>query len=120
MIKTSKVVAYIEKLYGVKLLDIQKDCLKHIITGDLIYTPRCFGRSMLYDGYAAYLKDIEGSRVDYSVDPIDFDKVYTYDEVPCGTLYPASMIANYGSQDSEKFKREYCGEYTTYSGSEKQ
>lgn len=119
MIKTSKVVAYIENLYGKKLLDVQKDCLKHIIAGDLIYTPRCFGRSMLYDGYAAYLKNVEGSRVDYNVDPLDFDKVYTYKDVPHSTLYSEYMLGGCESQNPEKFKREYCGEYTTYSGNEK-
>ena len=61
MIKVSKVVSYIEKLYGVKLLDSQKDCLKHIIAGDLIYTPRAFGRSMLYQGYSSYLANIEAT-----------------------------------------------------------
>ena len=115
MIKTSKVVAYIEKLYGKKLLDVQKDCLKHIISGDLIYTPRCFGRSMLYDGYAAYLKEVEGSRVDYDVDPLDFDKVYTYKDIISDGLYSPKLLSECESQHPRKFKREYCGEYTTYS-----
>ena len=115
MIKTSKVVSHIEKLYGVKLLDVQKDCLKHIIAGDLIYTPRCFGRSMLYDGYADYLKRIEGSRVDYTIDPLDFDKVYTYKDVISDGLYSAKILSECEAQCPEKFKREYSGEYTIYS-----
>lgn len=112
MIKTSKVVAYIEKLYGVKLLDIQKDCLKHIISGDLIYTPRCFGRSMLYKGYAAYLNDVEAPMVDYTVDPLDFDKVYTYEDIPYNTLYSDTLPERCKEVSIDKFNREYCGKYT--------
>lgn len=55
MLKVSDVVAHIENLYHVELMDFQKDLLKHIIVGDVIYTPRCVGRSMLYNGYADYL-----------------------------------------------------------------
>lgn len=112
MIKTIKVVAYIEKLYGVKLLDIQKDCLKHIISGDLIYTPRCFGRSMLYKGYAAYLNDVEAPMVDYTVDPLDFDKVYTYEDIPYNTLYSDTLLERCKEVSIDKFNREYCGKYT--------
>lgn len=112
MIKTSRVVAYIEKLYGVKLLDIQKDCLKHIIAGDLIYTPRCFGRSMLYKGYAAYLNDVEAPKVDYTVDPLDFDKVYTYEDIPYDTLYSGTLLERCKEANIDKFNREYCGKYT--------
>lgn len=112
MIKTNKVVAYIEKLYGVKLLDTQKDCLKHIIAGDLIYTPRCFGRSMLYKGYAAYLNDVEAPTVDYSIDPLDFDKVYTYADIPHGTLYSDRLLEQCKEASIDKFNREYCGKYT--------
>lgn len=112
MIKTSKVVAYIEKLYGVKLLDAQKDCLKHIIAGDLIYTPRCFGRSMLYQGYSSYLSNVEAPMVDYTVDPLDFDKVYTYADIPHGTLYSDRLLEGCKEQNIDKFNREYCGKYT--------
>lgn len=112
MIKVSKVVNYIEKLYGVKLLDSQKDCLKHIIAGDLIYTPRCFGRSMLYEGYASYLGKVEAPRTDYSIDPLDFDKVYTYADIPHGTLYSDRLIEQCKEVSIDKFNREYCGKYT--------
>ena len=52
MLKTSEVINYIEKMYDIKLMDYQKEFVKHIVQGDIIYTPRCFGRSMIYNGYA--------------------------------------------------------------------
>lgn len=112
MIKVSKVVDYIEKLYHVELLDVQKDCLKHIMAGDLIYTPRCFGRSMLYQGYASYLANVEAPSVDYSVDPLDFDKVYTYKDIPHGKLYSDRILEECRAYNEEMFNREYCGKYT--------
>ena len=86
MLNVSEVVKYIEELYNIELMDYQKDFLKHIIVCDVIYTPRCFGRSILYNGYAAYLKNVIGNTTDYSVDPLDFDKVYTYKDMPESTL----------------------------------
>ena len=62
MLKVSKVIEHIERLYDVKLFDYQKDLLKHIVAGDVIYTPRCCGRSMLYEGYADYLKKCRRER----------------------------------------------------------
>lgn len=112
MIKVSKVAKYIEKLYGIRLMDVQKDCLKHIIAGDLIYTPRCFGRSMLYQGYASYLSNVEAPIVDYTVDPLDFDKVYTYADVPRGALYSNELLECCKEQNIDTFNREYCGKYT--------
>lgn len=47
MLKTSEVINYIEKMYDIKLMDYQKEFVKHVIQGDVIYTPRCFGRSMI-------------------------------------------------------------------------
>lgn len=42
MLKTSEVINYIEKMYDIKLMDYQKEFVKHIVQGDVIYTPRCF------------------------------------------------------------------------------
>lgn len=113
MLKVSEVAKYIEKLYNIKLLDIQKDFLKHIIAGDIIYTPRCFGRSIIYNGYANYLKNVIGKSTDYSVDPDDFDKVYTYKDVPPNTLYIADIDAVRKSQNEKVFNREYNCKYET-------
>ena len=114
MLKVSEVAKYIERLYNIKLLDIQKDFLKHVIAGDTIYTPRCFGRSMIYNGYADYLKNVVGKSTNYSIDPVDFDKVYTYEDVPLKTFYP-SDIERFKSENEEAFNREYeCGEKNTF------
>ena len=99
---------YIERLYNVKLLDIQKDFLKHVIAGDTIYTPRCFGRSMIYNGYADYLKNVVGKSTNYSIDPVDFDKVYTYKDVPLKTFYQ-----RFKSENEEAFNKEYYCKYET-------
>ena len=105
MLKVCEVAKYIEKLYNIKLLDIQKDFLKHVIAGDTIYTPRCFGRSMIYNGYAEYLKNVLGKSTNYSIDPVDFDKVYTYKDVP--------KDYNFANIDSDVFNREYICKYET-------
>lgn len=113
MLKVSEVAKHIEKLYNIELLDIQKDFLRHVIVGDVIYTPRCFGRSIIYNGYADYLKNVVGKCTDYSVDPDDFDKVYTYKDVTQNTFYFADIDEVYKSGNEEKFNREYNCKYKT-------
>ena len=114
MLKLSEVVTYIEKKNNITLLDKQKDMLCHIIKGDVIYTPRCFGRSMLYEGYADYLKNVVGETVDFSVDPLDFDKVYTIDDVINTPLFGERMIGKLDELERKnkvKFDMEYKCKY---------
>lgn len=114
MLKLSEVVKYIEKKNHITLLDKQKEMLRHIIKGDVIYTPRCFGRSMLYEGYADYLKNVIGKTNDYSVDPLDFDKVYTLDDVINTQLFGGKMIGKLDEWEYEnkaKFDMEYRCKY---------
>ena len=110
MLEVSKVIEYIEKLYDVKLFDYQKDVLKHIVAGDVIYTPRCCGRSILYNGYADYLKNVIGKDVDYSLEPSEFDKVYTYKDIPSNTLYTDEWLEK--RKNSEFFGREFECKYS--------
>lgn len=111
MLKTSEVINYIEKMYDIKLMDYQKEFVKHIVQGDIIYTPRCFGRSMIYNGYADYLKNVIGKETDYSVDLNDFDKVYTYRDVPMGALYPSEHIESAMNKNKKLFEKEYECKY---------
>lgn len=112
MLKVSEVVKHIEKLYGIKISDIQKDFLKHVIAGDTIYTPRYFGRSVIYDGYADYLKNVVGKRVDYSIDTDDFDKVYTLKNIPSNAIYISDIdYEKIKSINEEKFNIEYECKY---------
>ena len=111
MLKVSKVIEHIERLYDIKLFDYQKDLLKHIVAGDVIYTPRSCGRSMLYEGYADYLKSVVGKGTDYSVNPNDFDKVYTYKDVPCNTLYSNEKLEKWKKEDKTLFEKEYECKY---------
>ena len=110
MIKVSAVIKHIEKLYKVELTDTQIDCLKHVIKGDVIYTPRCFGRSMIYNGYADYLTNVVGKSVDYSVSPADFDKVYTYKDVSC-SLLNYERLMEFRNSNPTRFAKEYECEY---------
>ena len=101
MLKVSEVITYIENKNRVNLTEYQKDMLKHIIVGDVIYTPRNFGRSMLYNGYADYLKDVVGKSTNYSVDP--------YKDAP--RLYPDDLVENISNKDEELFNKEYACRY---------
>lgn len=111
MLKVSKVIEHIERLYDIKLFDYQKDLLKHIVAGDVIYTPRSCGRSMLYDGYADYLVHVVGRGTDYSVNPNDFDKVYTYKDVPIGKMYSNNILEKWKKEDKTLFEKEYECKY---------
>ena len=111
MLKVSEVIKYIEKMYDIKLMDHQKDFVKHVIKGDLIYTPRCFGRSMIYDGYADYLKNVVGKSTDYSVDPNDFDKVYTYKDVFPNVLLSSERLEEFKIMNKKNFEKEYECKY---------
>lgn len=111
MIKVSDAVKYIERFSNIKLMDYQKDCLKHIIAGDVIYTPRCFGRRLLYNGYAEYLKNVVGKTTDYSVDPLDFDKVYNFKDVLENTLQDKKKNEKVADEKSKKFDIEYECKY---------
>lgn len=77
----------------------------------MIYTPRCFGRSMLYNGYTTYLKNVVGNTTDYSVDPIDFDKVYTYKDLQENTLIDKKKIEEWKMENPKKFAMEYECKY---------
>lgn len=111
MLKVSDVVAHIEKLYKVELTDLQKDLLKHIIVGDVIYTPRGVGRSVLYNGYADYLRNVVGKTVDYSVNPLDFNKVYTYKDIIDDELMNKNKVEDIKRIAPELFSRNYECKY---------
>jgi len=111
MLKVSDVVTYIENLYHVKLMDFQKDLLKHIIAGDVIYTPRCVGRSMLYNGYADYLQHVVGKTTDYSVDPLDFDKVYTCKDIIDNKLMSKEKLEDIKLKNPKLFDRDFECKY---------
>lgn len=111
MLKVSDVVTHIEKLYKVELTDLQKDLLKHIIVGDVIYTPRGVGRSVLYNGYADYLRNVVGKTVDYSVNPLDFNKVYTYKDIIDDELMNKNKVEDIKRIAPELFSRNYECKY---------
>lgn len=112
MLRVSEIVKYIEDKNEVTLTDVQVDILRHIIKGDTIYTPRACGRSMLYEGYADYLKNIVGKGTDYSINPLDFDKVYRIDNIP-SSMYPEKFLENKKYRDRLLFAKEFECRYRT-------
>ena len=58
---------------------IQKRVLKAIIRGDKTYIARGTGRSLLYNGYADYLKEVIAKDTDRTLYPDEFDSVFTLD-----------------------------------------
>jgi len=110
MLKLSNIIKFIEKKNGIKLLDTQKDCLKHIVKGDIIYTPRCFGRSMLYEGYADYLKSEIAKTTDYSVESDDFDIVYKSTDV-ANTFIPKDRMEEMRQNNLKNFEKEFECKY---------
>lgn len=115
MLRVSEIVKYIEDKNEVTLTDVQVDILRHIIKGEIIYTPRACGRSMLYEGYADYLKNVVGKGTDYSIDPLDFDKVYRFSDIKkdTGMYYPENFAENMKSKDGSRFAKEFECRYRT-------
>lgn len=77
MIDAKKVKQYIEEKNNIKLTSMQYQILKAIIRGDTIYTYRGIGRSMLYNGYADYLKDVISKDTDRTIALNEFDSMFT-------------------------------------------
>ena len=63
MIDAKEVKRYIEDKNNITLDPIQYQILKAIIRGDEVYTARGVGRSLLYNGYADYLKDVVAKEI---------------------------------------------------------
>lgn len=115
MLKVSEIVKYIEDKNGVTLTDVQVDILRHIIKGETIYTPRACGRSMLYEGYANYLKDIVGKETNYSINPLDFDRVYRFSDIKKDRCmyYSENFAENMKSKNGSRFAKEFECKYRT-------
>lgn len=70
MINLNDVIEFIENKSNIKLTHAQKLVLENIICGKTVYTPRCIGRSLLYNGYADYLKENDCLSI--------FDNIYNH------------------------------------------
>lgn len=79
MINANKVKKYIEEKNGIELAPIQFQILKAIIRGDEVYTARAIGRSLLYNGYADYLKEVVGKDTNREVKSDEYDSIFTAD-----------------------------------------
>lgn len=77
MLNVKKIKKYIEKKNNITLTSMQYQILKAAVRGDVVYTARGCGRSLIYDGYADYLKNVVGKDTDRTIAPSDFDSIFT-------------------------------------------
>ena len=77
MLNVKEIKEYIEKKNNVNLTPMQYQILKAIVRGDVIYTARRAGRSLLYKGYADYLVNVISKDTDRTMLPEDFDSIFT-------------------------------------------
>lgn len=62
---------------------------------------------MLYNGYADYLQNVIGKTTEYSVDPLDFDKVYIYKDIIDIRLMSKEKLENMRIENSKLFDRDF-------------
>lgn len=102
MLDYKKVKEYIEKKNNIDLTFMQTQILKSIIRGDVIYTARGIGRSMLYDGYSDYLKEIIGKDTDRTIANTEYDSVFTATMLSQDDIIKGSKL----SEVVDRLKRE--------------
>lgn len=105
MINIENVINYIETTNHIKLYDFQKEILRHIIKGDIVYTPRCAGRSLLVEGYADYMKKYL-CQTDYSHGKDGYDAIFTYEDELPSKLITKKQCDELKETSPEIFKRE--------------
>lgn len=106
MINIDKVVKYIEETNKVRLYDWQREILKHIIRGDIIYTPRGCGRTMLVNGYADYMKKHLG-KTSYLNNKNDYDVVFTYEDCSPNVGVSIKDYIRLAKNNPTLFEREF-------------
>lgn len=111
MIDVKKVKEYIEKKNHIELTPIQYQILKGIVRGDEVYTARGVGRSLLYNGYAEYLINVLGKDTNHSIQPEDFDSIFTASMMINDPVFKKNNIENTFNRIKEsnesKFMREF-------------
>ena len=112
MINLNDVVEFIENKNNIKLTHTQKLVLENIICGKTVYTPRCVGRSLLYNGYADYLKEKVGNYVDYNAD--DYDITFNIILFLCDNEYnnfgiAKERLSEMAKDNPERFRKEFMG-----------
>jgi hypothetical protein len=107
MLNYEKVKEYIEKKNKVELTFMQTQILKAIIRGDVIYTARGVGRSMLYDGYADYLKSVIAKDTDRTIKNTEYDSVFTFSMLSQDDIIKCSRF----KEVAERLKNEIPDKY---------
>ena len=103
MIDYKNVKEYIEFKNNIKLAPIQVQILKAIIRGDEVYTARGAGRSMLYNGYSDYIKNVIAKDTNRNLNPDEFDSIFTFSMMCNDDYFKGQKIEN-----CHKTLRETC------------
>lgn len=94
---------------------MQLQILKAIIRGDIIYTARGIGRSMLYNGYADYLKEKVGKDTDRTIKNTEYDSIFTASMLQGDDIIKVSrlkdVVENMKQTCPEHFKRDFECEF---------
>lgn len=111
MIDVKKVKEYIEKKNHTELTPLQYQILKAIVRGDEVYTPRGVGRSFLYNGYADYLINVVGHDTNRSIQPEDFDSIFTASMMEKDPVFKKHKIEDtfksIRERNEDRFLRDY-------------
>lgn len=111
MLDYKQVKEYIENKNKVELTPMQAQILKAVIRGDVIYTARGVGRSMIYNGYADYLKETIGRDTDRTIKSTEYDSIFTVSMLQDDDIIKGSrlkdVIKNMKNICPEKFKRDF-------------
>lgn len=117
MLDWYKIKEYIEKKNNIKLTSNQTQILKAVIRGDVIYTARGCGRSLIYNGYADYLKEVVAKDTDRSILPEEFDSIFTVDTLMKDIINfkhggEFSFLNKIKEKNPQMFKKDFMCEYT--------
>jgi hypothetical protein len=110
---------FIEKKNNIKLCGTQIQLLKAIIRGDVIYTSRGMGRSLLYNGYADYLKQIIAKDTDRTIEEDDYDSIFTLNTLRHDDYFKGSKLINIANDIKEKNLDMYNREFECHFSNKK-
>lgn len=111
MLDYKKVKDYIEHKNKIKLTPMQLQILKAIIRGDVIYTARGIGRSILYNGYADYLKDRIAKDTDRSIESTEYDSIFTASMLQEDDIVKGSRLKDTINNLKENFPERFYREF---------
>lgn len=110
---------FIEKKNNIKLCGTQIQLLKAIIRGDVIYTARGIGRSLLYNGYADYLKQVIAIDTDRTIGEDNYDNIFTLNILRNDDYFKGSRLIDVANSIKEKNTDMYNREFECHFSNKK-